>query len=87
MPVIKKLEATDISLDNVIRLFVDDENKLHVVREYHYIDSSGNVLHSFGKQSHDETIAMNLVPDSIKTSLIEINNFINNKILEKEGLQ
>lgn len=82
---IKSWEAVDVDIDRVIRLWLDDDNQLHVLRGYDYVGAEGDVI-PVGQKEHEEVVAWDVLPTEIKSALTTINDYINTKIREKEGL-
>lgn len=86
MAVIKTWEAVDVKIHPNITLFLDDENFLHVNRNYQYVDTNGEVVMPREVKMHEEIRQWSNVPQDIKDALAKINNYINNAIDEKEGI-
>ncbi len=82
--IIKKWEATDLKIHPVVSMWMDDQNRLHLSRRYNYVDAGDRRI--MNDQVHEEIVPWGSVPKEIRESLKQINDFINSKIRQKEGL-
>lgn len=85
MAVIKSWEATEVYYDDIIQMWIDGNSVLHVRRGYNFLDVEGNKFVPSNRY-HEEEVPWAEVPVDIQNSLTQINDYINAKIKEKEGI-
>jgi hypothetical protein len=83
---IREWKATAIKRDKVIRMYLDAQGYLHVVRDYVYVDVAGENL-PVGTKTHEEKMLWVDVPVEIQQALLIIDGFINSGINKAEGIK
>ena len=85
VPAIRTWKATTLRRDKIIRMYMDAQGFLHVLRDYAYVDAGGQRL-PFGTKTHEEKILWADVPVEIQQALLKVDEFINKGIDKAEGI-
>jgi hypothetical protein len=86
VPAIREWKATALKRDKVIRIYLDAQGYLHVLRDYAYVDVAGEKL-PVGTKTHEEKMLWVDVPVEIRQALLIIDGFINSGIDKAEGIK